>query len=228
MFLKNKYTKTYYAIIENANDVHVKYETEQHHIIPKSLGGDDIPNNLVHLTLREHFVVHWLLTKMVNNKKQKYQMTNAFSSMLYRVRSDRKRHKVTGRKFELIKKQIAKEKSKKWSGAGNPMYKQNHTKESTDKMSVSQTERWKTFELTDETREKLRNGNKHTGPNYKLRGKNNANYTPGNKERRKKIFLEKYGVSYPSQIPMTCEHCGKILGIANYNRWHGDKCKHKR
>lgn len=34
---------------------------ESHHIIPRSEGGLDEPDNLVLLTGREHFVAHWLL-----------------------------------------------------------------------------------------------------------------------------------------------------------------------
>lgn len=37
---------------------------EKHHIIPKSLGGSNEQNNLVRLTYREHYIAHWLLTKI--------------------------------------------------------------------------------------------------------------------------------------------------------------------
>lgn len=37
---------------------------EKHHIIPKSLGGTNQKHNLAMLTAREHFICHWLLTKM--------------------------------------------------------------------------------------------------------------------------------------------------------------------
>lgn len=30
---------------------------------------------------------------------------------------------------------------------------------------------------------------------------------------------------HPSQIKKTCTHCNKVCGIANYAKWHGDKCK---
>jgi hypothetical protein len=30
---------------------------------------------------------------------------------------------------------------------------------------------------------------------------------------------------HPSQIKKICPHCGKICDSANFNRWHGDKCK---
>lgn len=37
---------------------------EVHHIIPRSEGGTDAPDNLVELTAREHFLAHWLLYRI--------------------------------------------------------------------------------------------------------------------------------------------------------------------
>ena len=51
------------------------YET--HHILMKSLGGDNSPQNLIKLTAREHFIAHWLLWKIHNNR----QSALAFSMM---------------------------------------------------------------------------------------------------------------------------------------------------
>lgn len=54
--------------------------TERHHIIPKSFGGDNNKNNLIYLTLREHFFAHLLLRKIAkanNNKKAYNKMNNA-------------------------------------------------------------------------------------------------------------------------------------------------------
>ncbi len=42
-------------------DIDTKYE--QHHIIPRSMGGTDAPSNLVYLTVKEHYVAHKLLWK---------------------------------------------------------------------------------------------------------------------------------------------------------------------
>ena len=41
---------------------------ERHHIIPKSLGGDNSSENLVTLTAREHFLAHWLLWRIHRNR----------------------------------------------------------------------------------------------------------------------------------------------------------------
>lgn len=33
--------------------------------------------------------------------------------------------------------------------------------------------------------------------------------------------------THPSQIKKTCPHCNKTVSSGMFNRWHGDKCKHK-
>lgn len=60
----SKYQKWYDDIIRAARGRKTpKAYTEVHHIKPKSLGGSDDAANLVRLTYREHFLVHWLLVK---------------------------------------------------------------------------------------------------------------------------------------------------------------------
>ena len=72
MYLHNKYTNWYYNIITNAKSRVVSPDTytERHHVIPKSLGGLNSKDNLVRLTAREHFICHWLLTKMTLGQDQ--------------------------------------------------------------------------------------------------------------------------------------------------------------
>ena len=68
IFIANKYTRVYFSIIENAKArtlPKTEYR-EKHHIIPRSLGGNNDPKNLVDLTAREHFVCHKLLIKMTD------------------------------------------------------------------------------------------------------------------------------------------------------------------
>ena len=121
-FLNNKYSRWYFSIVENAKCRTVDGYTERHHITPKCIGGDNSAENLVNLTAREHFICHWLLTKMVVSVKHRYQMWNAFSCMLYRENSSQERYKVTSRVFENIKKEGAKIKSEKFTGENNPGY----------------------------------------------------------------------------------------------------------
>lgn len=72
IFIDNKYTKWYTAIIQNAKTRSLSDNTyiERHHIIPRCVGGNNSKENLVNLTAREHFVCHLLLTKMVTGPNQ--------------------------------------------------------------------------------------------------------------------------------------------------------------
>jgi hypothetical protein len=86
IFIKNKYYNWYYGIIQNAkSQPRVKSKTqyyEKHHIIPRSLDGDDTNDNLVFLTAREHFICHYLLCKMLPEKSHSwYSMIMAFNMM---------------------------------------------------------------------------------------------------------------------------------------------------
>ena len=81
MFLDNKYTKTYYKIINQAVErSRLKQRNDgfqTHHIIPRSFGGTDDPSNLVVLTYKEHRVCHRLLIEMVNGANR-YKMMYAY------------------------------------------------------------------------------------------------------------------------------------------------------
>jgi hypothetical protein len=62
--MSKKYAEWHDAIVERARSRNeLACYSEAHHVIPRCFGGDDGPDNLVSLTYREHFLVHWLLTK---------------------------------------------------------------------------------------------------------------------------------------------------------------------
>jgi hypothetical protein len=79
MFKDNKYSKWYHKIIDNAKHrTTINGYIERHHIIPKSLGGLDGANNIVSLTAREHFVCHFLLTKMTQGTDRRKMLHAAW------------------------------------------------------------------------------------------------------------------------------------------------------
>lgn len=80
MFVRNKYYDWYMALVTSrrTNEA-IRFETERHHIIPTALGGVDIVENTVHLTYREHFLAHWLLTKFTageDKRKMLFALVN--------------------------------------------------------------------------------------------------------------------------------------------------------
>lgn len=89
MFLENKYSKWYYNIINNAKSRTSPKPKETHHILPRCLNGDNNKNNLVDLTIREHYVCHLLLTK--------FTIGNARKKMFYAL------HRITNKSGLKIK-----------------------------------------------------------------------------------------------------------------------------
>ncbi len=80
------YKKLYDRIISNAQSLKqdrlIEGYTENHHIIPDSLGGSRKSTNMVRLTAREHFICHYLLTKIYKKESfEWYKMINAFMMM---------------------------------------------------------------------------------------------------------------------------------------------------
>lgn len=73
------YQKIYNSIIQKAkseNRVKLRKNKadfiyyENHHIIPKCLGGTDNKENLVLLTAKEHFLCHKLLTRIYEGNRK--------------------------------------------------------------------------------------------------------------------------------------------------------------
>jgi hypothetical protein len=97
MFINNKYTNWYHAIMKRAaiRDLNPPYE--RHHIIPKSLGGSNALNNIARLTIREHFVCHQLLVRMLTGVSR-YKMLHAVWRLAH-VKGQR----ITSRLYEKLR-----------------------------------------------------------------------------------------------------------------------------
>lgn len=79
MFLDNKYTKLYMKLTSCSD---TNQYTEEHHIIPSSMGGSNDPSNLIRLSARKHFLCHYLLIKMIEPKSPNwYKMVKGFAMM---------------------------------------------------------------------------------------------------------------------------------------------------
>jgi hypothetical protein len=123
IFIKNKYYNWYYNIITNAkSQPRVKSKTqyyEKHHILPKSLKGDNTKENLVLLTAREHFICHYLLCKMLPiNTENWYSMVRAFNMMKTTVNNHRY---FNSHLYEYARKNMSKT-MQQFTGSKNPRY----------------------------------------------------------------------------------------------------------
>lgn len=83
LFIDNKYTKWYNKIILNARKRSSLIEGEYHHILPKSLGGNDDIENFIKLSYREHYICHLLLTRMCKSKNDIIKMCWALHKLTF-------------------------------------------------------------------------------------------------------------------------------------------------
>jgi hypothetical protein len=101
--LSTKYQRWYSALIERARFRKIpSCYTEIHHIVPRSIGGDDSPDNLAQLTYREHFIAHWILTKITTGGALR-KMQRALFAMTLKCSGERV---TTGWQFEAAKRAV--------------------------------------------------------------------------------------------------------------------------
>ena len=156
VFIDNKYTLWYYSIISRARIRNISGYTEKHHIIPHSLGGSNLAENLVKLTAREHFICHKLLTKMLVDAKSRSKMMYAYRALAILTPPGRPPIKINSSEFEKLRSlglrkglKTSEETKLKISiikkgqniGEKNPMYGKTHTIETRQQISKLRKEK---------------------------------------------------------------------------------------
>ena len=74
---------------------------EKHDITPRCVGGEDKCSNLVYLTAREHFIAHWMLTKIY---PLEWKLYFAFFQMTKKHSHERI---LSSRQFEAARKSLS-------------------------------------------------------------------------------------------------------------------------
>lgn len=116
-----RYLNKYHQIIINRQQNPLKEQNslygEEHHIIPRSLGGSNAKNNLIFVSYREHYILHLLLMKhfkycylnSIGNEAQikdaYMKMTRAFSLMRVgsNTQGQQKQKNISSKIFEMVK-----------------------------------------------------------------------------------------------------------------------------
>lgn len=115
--LNNKYYRWYLSIISKAQQRNKPNEyCEEHHVIPRCLGGVNRKINLVFLTAKEHYVCHWLLCYCFEGQT-KYKMAKAFNRMNNAINGRPNRY-ITATGYFTAKKLH----SESMLGSKNPMF----------------------------------------------------------------------------------------------------------
>ena len=224
MFLENKYTKWYYAIIEIAKNRQPLGYVEKHHIVPKSMGGSNVADNLVKLTAREHFICHRLLTKMTIELAKKKMVFAVWAFV--RKSGSQQRQTINSRTYQTIRSEWAVTMSAENKGKLNVGRKA--SPEERLKISEAGKGKPKSEQTKQRMREAWKNRPKRSEEHCNalskaLKGKTHT------EETKKRMSLAKKGKPATRAVySFECEHCSKIgVGQGNYNRWHGNNCKEK-
>lgn len=221
----NKYEKWYASITNRAKIRTISGYTETHHIIPHSLGGADTPDNLVDLTAREHFICHWLLTRM-HTGEARGKMINAMYMMQAKSpHQKRYKSKITGRIYEILREEYSQYISKLNTGRIQPP-------EEKARQIAAITGR-KRAPFSTEWKAKLSASGS---------GKNNSRYgvvvseetrakqrekAVGRKQSAETIAKKADAVRGSKREKLLCPHCAQQISVNTYPRWHGDNCKYK-
>jgi hypothetical protein len=211
IFLENKYTKWYYNIVDYRKKFPLLKNKEKHHIVPKSLGGDNSHSNLVNLSPREHFVCHLLLTKMLTSTNKK-KMVHAF----WRI-CNCKKYSINSRLYEKarIEHSICMAESKKG------IKRKPFSDKWRENMSLSHI--GKKVILTQKGLEgKRTGGEKRKG----LEPWNKGKCAPYSEETLKKMSenfsLRMKGVKKKKVI---CKYCSMEVAPNILSRFHNENCK---
>lgn len=93
------YALAYEQLVQKAKDrTVVPSAIERHHILPKSMGGNNAKENIVFLTPREHYIAHHLLWKIHKN----ISMRRAFWCMMV-IKNNNRKYKVNSKTYEILR-----------------------------------------------------------------------------------------------------------------------------
>lgn len=225
IFIANKYTNWYNSIIASARNRELPADTytETHHILPRSLGGLDNPENLVRLTGREHFICHWLLVKMVRSKSTRTSMRYALYRMSHVADGTTGRYKITSRKFALIKKHLAKAARHTHLGRvdSDETRKRRSAALKGRPSPTRGTVAWnRGIPNTPETKKKI---------SESLKGKPAWNKgLTWEEEHKQKLSQKMKGMDRPHMKKrVKCSHCDLVSTPSAVTRYHNENCPNK-
>lgn len=242
------YEYHYYRLIETRKILNRKKNNdgflEKHHVIPKSLGGDNTKTNIVLLTPREHFVAHWLLYKMhtgMNKAKMAYAFFRMCSNNLNQKRD------ITATQFVIARNAMTfckgknnpnrgkrlwtdeqrKQISERQKGKNNSMY----GKDPWNKGLIGVTIPWNKGLIglpgtphTDEAKKKI--SESHKGKHKSKEHKEKLRLANLGKTRSlESISKTADALRGKSHNIVSCPHCGKTGGYSAMHRWHFNNCK---
>ncbi len=219
LFEINDYFFKYYELIKKSKrDTKDLLIYEIHHIIPKSLGGINDKSNLVNLSISDHILAHYYLSKCIKDENNKRKMYIAFWLMIH----NKSGYKLTPQQIEESKieyrkiqtgRKLSEETKEKMRGPRPSLQGENNPnwggKTITEKTLKKHSENGKKRKWTESQREKF---------SKSMTGKKRP---PKSEESKKKTSQ-----TLKNKPDLECPYCGKISN----NRgamlgFHFDFCK---
>lgn len=224
MFIKNKYTKYYYQIINKAKlENRIKYQGiyyEKHHIIPKCkpFSGSNENKNLVLLTPREHFLCHWLLIKMCEGECR-WKMQFALNRMLGNENNKKiNKNLFSKRYFDISKKHQLEAIYSRAEINGFPMEGKKHTPEAKEKMRLAKQGIKRDPDKIGYLKERKHSDETKAKMSKALTGRVFSD------ESRAKSSLTQKGRPQNKTV-IKCNVCGIENYATQIKRYHNDNCK---
>lgn len=226
------YKKTYDRLVCRAKNRKLECYKEIHHIIPKCMGGTEDKNNLVELTAREHFICHWLLSRMYpKDAKLSYSfwmMSTSKRPNRYipssRVYEEAKQLQSLLRS-EQLKGHLVSEKTKEKISKANKGKKR--TEEERKRISDSlkgKKGNWEGKTHSEKSKQKMREskiGNKASDETKKKMSESSKGLKRTEKQKEE-LSMAMRGISKKKH---ECQFCKRLIGgLANLDR-HEAYCK---
>lgn len=219
MFKENKYTKWYYSVINHRtiNPHDRNSYTERHHIIPKSFGGSNKKENLVRLSAREHFLVHWLLTKMCETKDHEIKMKHALLRLMSAAET-LELHKWSKWQYEIAKNKKSAALKEARKNGKDPRLGKKHSLEAKEKMrnaklgvkrDSSKIGYLKERRHSEETKQKI--SKSLTGRVFSEESRKKSSKTQKGKLQNKTVLV--------------CDKCGHKNYSTQIKRYHNSNCR---
>lgn len=214
--MQNKYRVWYYNIINTAlseSRVYNSIQYENHHILPKSMGGNNTLNNIAILTFREHFICHRLLVKFLKGR-DKAKMIAALMTFFHFDYTNRKRAEQRGKCYSIHKRLYVEALRDKTPLPIRQDILSFKHKISGDEFVGNIFDFKKYSGLTAQDVNMLINGyNMHHIKQWGVYDHNLEVYSYNRSRTKPK-----------PQPKIICPHCLKETSPTNFKRWHGDKC----
>lgn len=213
--------KRYVKVIEYFKNKEPEGYSEIHHIIPKSMGGSDDPENLINVSARVHFILHWLLWKIFKNRKMSY----AFHIMVFADRNGKRYKKLNSKTYSSLLENCRLLNS----GENHPLYGRKKSQESIEKQRAKMLGTfWSDERKLKKSEEMKKDYSENPRPCIPITddirrlisqsGKGRSK--PFSEEHKQNLHVHKLNT-----LQLTCPYCEKTGQKPNMLRWHFDNCK---